>query len=154
MDKYKTWKQFLSTGSMSGAALSCGLSGSIGKGTSAMSTVVAVYGVSSSVWAVASTQTPTGRRRWLVRRRSAPVRRMRSARCSGWGCQRGWVGYRLGEARTGEGSSDLILAEGGSDTLLGQRVEHWKWLSGQLIGEVTSDDVARTGGEGGGAHGF
>jgi hypothetical protein len=65
------------------AALSCGLSGSFGKVTSAMSTVVVVQGVSDSAWAAASARTPTGGRRWLVGRRSAPARRMLSVRRSG-----------------------------------------------------------------------
>jgi hypothetical protein len=49
---------------------------------------------------------------------------------------------RLGEARTGDDDSDLVPTEGGSDTLPGRHVEHWKWLSGRLTGEVTGDDVA------------
>jgi hypothetical protein len=78
---------------------------------------------------------------------------------------------RLGEARTGDDGSDLVPAEGGSDILAGQRIEHWKWLSGRLTGEVMGNDAAsgwssmqkwcgrlaqtvRTGGEGGGARGF
>jgi hypothetical protein len=48
---------------MSGTVLDCGLSGGFGKGTSAMSTVVAVQGVSGSAWAAASAQTPTSGRR-------------------------------------------------------------------------------------------
>jgi hypothetical protein len=34
------------------------------------------------------------------------------------------VANRLGEARTDDGGSDLVLAEGGSDTLPSQCVEH------------------------------
>jgi hypothetical protein len=58
-------------------------SGGFGKGTSVMNTMVAVQGVSGSAWAAASARTPTDRRRWLVSRRSAPTRKMWSARCSG-----------------------------------------------------------------------
>jgi hypothetical protein len=36
------------------------------------------------------------------------------------------VADRLGEVRIDDDGSDLVLAEGGSDTLPGQRVEHWK----------------------------
>jgi hypothetical protein len=36
------------------------------------------------------------------------------------------VADRLGEARTDDGGSDLVPAEGGSDTLPGQRIQHWK----------------------------
>jgi hypothetical protein len=49
---------------------------------------------------------------------------------------------RLGEARTGDDGSDLVPAEGGSDILPGQRIEHWKWLSGRLTGEVMGNDAA------------
>jgi hypothetical protein len=68
---------------MSGAMLSCGLSGGFVNGTSTTSTVVAVQGVSSSAWATSSARTPIDERRWLVRRCSAPARRMRSVRRSG-----------------------------------------------------------------------
>jgi hypothetical protein len=49
------------------------------------------------------------------------------------------VAGRLGEARTGNDSSDLVSAKGGSDTLPGQRIEDWKWLSARLTGEVMGD---------------
>jgi hypothetical protein len=107
------------------AALGCGLSSGFGKVTSATSTVVAVQGMSGSVLVAASAQTPTGGRRWLVRRCSTPARRMQLARRSGRGCQRGWGGRWHGHEAWHLGRPVCLVALSQSAEWERERIGTW-----------------------------